>query len=43
MDDQERLDAIDVAKEVATNLTAGLEADGKPSKPPKSPAGERKE
>jgi len=33
--DQERLDAIDAAKEVSTNLTAGLEPDGKPSKPQK--------
>jgi len=30
MTDQERLDAIDAAKEEATNLTAGLQANGRP-------------
>jgi len=33
MTDQERLDAIDAAKEEATNLTAGLKKDGTPEKP----------
>jgi len=32
MTDQERLDAIDAANQEATNLTAGLRADGKPEK-----------
>jgi len=34
--DQERLDAIDVAKSEATNLTAGLKKDGSPEKPKSS-------
>jgi len=32
MTDQERLDAIDVAKSEAVNLTAGLKKDGSPEK-----------
>ena len=36
MSDQERCDEIDRLKQEVTNLTAGLNADGKPDKPPKS-------
>lgn len=34
MTDQQRRDAIDKAKDVAQNLTAGLKPDGTPEAPP---------
>jgi len=38
MTDQQRRDAIDKAKDVAQNLTAGLKADGSPeAAPPPGP------